>query len=152
MERRDVGAVLAMMMALNRAGHAIDPRYQVRADAEATLRDVINHEWLGVFRPFPAAFVAEVGGQLAGYIQGDLGRPHPILVEPPKAKIGNLWVQPQHRRKGLASALVAAYITAAKGAGIDCIEVGTLGTDERAVAFWRSVGFSDWRITLIRQG
>ena len=151
MERADVSAVLAMMMELNRVGHEIDPRYRVHDQVERMLRDLINQEWLGVFRPFPAAFVAEEEGVVVGYVQGDIGKPHPILVEPPKAKIGNLWVQPSHRRTGVASALVETYVAAAKAAGFEWIEVGTLGTDQRAVAFWRNAGFADWRLTLMRE-
>jgi ribosomal protein S18 acetylase RimI-like enzyme len=45
-------------------------------------------------------------------------------------------------------ALVAQARAHARAEGIDSIEVGTLALDERAVSFWRSMGFGDWRVTL----
>ena len=113
-------------------------------------RALINDQWLGRFLPFPACFVAELDGRLIGYVQGDISGPHPILDEPPKARIGNLWVEPEHRRKGIARDLVNTYVSAANAAGFPWVEVGTLTKDARAVAFWRALGFGDWRVSLLR--
>ena len=135
---------------LNRAGTAADARYVIRDGSRDAFRALIMEDWLGRFLPFPACFVAEADGEIVGYVQGDVCRQHPLLVEPPKCRIGNLWVQPEHRRLGVGRALVQTYVTAAKEAGFPWVEVGTLAKDARAVAFWQALGFGDWRVSLLR--
>ena len=151
MTREDVTAVLALWARLNDAGGASDERFVVRPDASADLRHIINDQWLGRFRPFPACYVCDHEGVVVGWVQGDICPPHPILDEPPKVRIGNLWVEPPYRRRGVGRTLVETFVQEAQQAGFPWVEVGTLGRDARAVAFWRALGFGDWRVTLLRE-
>jgi GNAT superfamily N-acetyltransferase len=57
-----------------------------------------------------------------------------------------------HRRAGIGRQLFHDIEQWAHTLGADNLEVGTLALDERAVAFWRSLGFEDWRVTLARGG
>lgn len=150
--RSDSGGLLEALMRLNETGTAADPRFRLRPDGRASLRAHLDEVWFGRFRPFPAAFVAEEDGALVGFVSGEPLPDHPLLDQPPSARIENLWVEPQARRRGLARALVAAFREAAAGAGLHRIEVQTLVRDARAVAFWRSVGFDDLRVLLVAEG
>jgi len=149
MVRADLDAVLQMMLQLNAAGTRSDPRYQLAEDALPSLRAHALERWFGIFHPFPVGFVADAGERLVGVVQGAVQPAHPVLEQPPTARIGSLWVDPEWRRQRLATRLVQTYVQSARDAGFPWVEVGTLARDERAVAFWRSAGFGDWRITLL---
>lgn len=151
MVRSDTSAVLDMLGRLNEAGTASDPRYRLTDDWREWMRAHINDRWLGVFQPFPCCFVAEADGGLVGYVQGDIGSPPAIIERPPTVRIGNMWVEPEWRRQGIAKRLVETYVGAAREAGFPWVEVGTLAKDARAVAFWRAMGFDDWRVSMLSE-
>ena len=149
MVRGDLAVVLDMIAALNATGSAADPRYALADDWRQGMRALILDRWFGTFHPFPPCMVAEVDGAVVGMVQGDIGRPPLIVERPPSVCIGNMWVEPEHRRQGIATALVRAYSAAARQAGFPWVEVHTLARDERAVGFWKAMGFGDWRVILL---
>ena len=160
-ERSDLEGILDLLGRLNANGSAADARYRLRGHSRALLRAQILDTWFGRFLPFPACWVlggdgageageaGEAGGaSLAGLISGEPMQVHPVLDQPPTARIDNLWIEPDHRRKGLARALVATFRGAAHEAGYPRIEVSTLARDAQALAFWREMGFEDLRVVL----
>jgi len=128
-------------------GETADPSY--RRAPEAT--DRMRHYMSSWFEDpsFTRCLVADSVG-LVGFIQGAPVAPLGILDLPPTARIGDLWVSPAHRRQGLGRKLVEAFVERATAAGFLRTEVGTLVRDERAVAFWRSLGFVDRNVILAR--
>jgi ribosomal protein S18 acetylase RimI-like enzyme len=146
--RSDLSWLVGALGRLNAAGTEADPRYVPRADTPLLLRAQIDEVWFGRFHRFPPCLVADEGGGLVGLVAGGGRPPHPILDEPPTAVISDLWVEPSHRRRGLARELVSAFRDHARAAGCTRLEVTTLARDTRAVAFWRALGFSDLRIVL----
>lgn len=60
-------------------------------------------------------------------------------AEPPRASIGWLLVAPAHRRRGVATALVARAAEHARSLGIDRISADTLSKWSAAAGFWRSI-------------
>lgn len=145
----DIEPYLDLVEKLNDQGSLADPRYEMDPDWRKRMRAWMLHEWFGTFQPFPCAWVAEVEGQIVGLVQGDVVRPHPMLVRPPTVRIGQMWVEEPFRRKGLATRLVKTYVAKARQAGFPWVEVGTLGKDARAVAFWKAQGFDDWRVQFL---
>ena len=79
-----------------------------------------------------------------------LAPPHPVLDSPPTAVITDAYVSPDHRRGGVGRALFDGVIAWATRRGVGQLEVGTLARDVRAVAFWRDLGFGEWRVNLAR--
>lgn len=71
-----------------------------------------------------------------------------MLELPPTLVITDAVVDAEHRRAGIGRALVDAVRRLADQQGFPALEVGTLTLDGRAVGFWRSMGFGDWRVTL----
>jgi ribosomal protein S18 acetylase RimI-like enzyme len=134
---------------LNEAGTAADPRFRFLPDVAAHLREHFGHAWFGRFQPFPGCWVAEVGGERVGMVSGEVVVTSQLLDRPPTARIDNLWVEPAHRRAGIARALVDAFRARAVRAGFGALQVSTLHRDERAVAFWRSVGLTEMYVVLI---
>jgi GNAT superfamily N-acetyltransferase len=108
------------------AGHA-DPRM------EAYLDGLHNP---GQARAPRIAFVAESDGQVAGYIAGHLTRRFKCQGE-----LQYLYVAPMHRRTGVASSLVGllARWFSSRRAHRVCVNAA----DDRAAAFYRSVGAED---------
>ncbi|HEV3480612.1 MAG TPA: GNAT family N-acetyltransferase [Gaiellaceae bacterium] len=102
-EPRDADAVLALMEGLTRPAVADDPQPQ---------REVfLAHLDDGDAR----VYVAEVDGQVAGAVS--------LWIQPrlnwttPQAWIPDLYVAPAFRRRGVARALLDAFVVAARGRG-----------------------------------
>lgn len=147
-ERRDLPRILDLWEQLMDNGHARDGRWTPSAEARGVMESWASDLWLPR-DPFPLGWVADDGGVVA-YLDGHPTFSSPVMSGPRTATIGNLWVDPAWRRRGVGRALVDAFVAAASEAGYPVIEVGTLTLDTRAVAFWRAMGFGDWRVTLRR--
>jgi GNAT superfamily N-acetyltransferase len=105
-------------------------------DFLAGLSEMLNREG-------SVAFVAEVDGQLAGFITGGLGTNQPDRLPERHATVGHLWVDQEFRRLGLGRRLFEAVSQWA--AGLDDIghfEMPVLAADASAEQFWKSIGFS----------
>ncbi len=143
----DGPGLLDLWLGLNADGQTADPRYQLRPDAEAYARRFIEEHWLGQEADRPT-WVATEGADLIGFIATRAAEEHPVLVSVPTLVITDMYVAPAHRRRGVGRALYGAASVYAAARSCRSLEVGTLALDERAVAFWRAVGFDDWRVTL----
>lgn len=89
------------------------------------------------------ALVAEIGGEIVGFISGSLESNQPDRLPERHATIGYLYVAEPYRREGIARRLfegVAAW--AAEHDGVSHFEMTVLAADESAAAFWRSIGFT----------
>ncbi|MCB9696396.1 MAG: GNAT family N-acetyltransferase [Alphaproteobacteria bacterium] len=151
-ERADLRAIVPLLEELDRDGTRADPRYRVRPEATARMAETLGELWFDRFLPFPPCLVAEVDGVVVGLVSALPAQAHPILDDEPTARIQQLYVRPDHRRRGLARALVQGMVRHASQAGYPRIEVSTLALDGRALAFWRASGFSDLRVVLARLG
>ena len=116
----DTGAVLALW-ARSRSASASTP------DDEASVSRVIAAE---------ALLVAELdGGEIAG-----------ALIATSDGWRGNMYrlaVAPEHRRSGIARALVAAGEASLRARGVRWITALVAREDAVAVAVWQSAGYAD---------
>lgn len=109
--------------------------------AEATART--DDEWRelgtrGATSERWATFVAEEGGALVGMATGSVSDDEGHLV----LHVMQMWVEPAHRRRGLARTLVDAVLTWGRDrAPIARLDV-VLGEDA-AIALYESLGFRD---------
>jgi GNAT superfamily N-acetyltransferase len=146
LERSDLAAVLAMWERLVENGRRADPRFVLRPDGREAMASLAGSSWL-VRRPWPGCLVAEAD-RLVGFITLYPTNPSPVIEAPPGVLIGDVWVEADWRGTGLGRRLVDEGIEAARRGGCERIEVGTLTRDGAALAFWKHLGFQDWRVTL----
>jgi GNAT superfamily N-acetyltransferase len=94
-------------------------------------------------RPTSIAFVAEAEGQVAGFITGAIEQNQPDRLPERHVTVGYLFVDPAHRRAGIARSLVDSVKGwAAKQDGVNHLEMVVLAQDRTAAEFWQSVGFA----------
>lgn len=140
----DIDDITALWFALNRTGNKADPRYRLSRTAGASMKETLGG-WASGGRP---TWVAEIEGGLVGVVSTKPAAAHPVLDLPKTLVVTDLYVNEANRRCGVGPRLFEAVQSYAVANGVAAVEVGTLALDRRAVAFWRSQGFEDWRVTL----
>lgn len=92
-------------------------------------------------------FIAEVEGEPAGLIFGETQPPWlPVSQIEHIGYIEALWVEPEHRRSGLARALVAHLEQAFKQDGVELMELNFHLDNPTAEPFWESLGYRSTRV------
>ena len=124
---RDAPALLALVAALNRDQGDPDDLL-----TEARLRDDI------IASATTIAMVAEAQGALVGYATA-----HPTYETGHAERglyVGDLYVDPAHRRRGIARALLAAVARAGHGDGARHLWLTAKAQNSAAHAFYRRLG------------
>ena len=140
----DKPQLIDLWLELSADGHSADARYSLRPHAAETASGFID----GWVRGDQPTWVAVVGGNVVGFIVTKRAAPHPVLNLPDTVVVTDAYVLDEYRRQGIGRQLFAAARDHALAEGVRALEVGTLTNDHRAVSFWRSMGFGDWRVTL----
>jgi GNAT superfamily N-acetyltransferase len=132
----DVGTILGLIKEL--------ATYERLADLAVATQDLLRQNLFGE-RRFAEALLAEEEGAAVGFalffhtFSTFLGRPGLYLED--------LFVQPEHRRKGLGRALLAELARVALARGCGRMEWAVLDWNHDAIAFYESLGavaMSDW--------
>ncbi|WP_347350620.1 GNAT family N-acetyltransferase [Intrasporangium sp.] len=76
----------------------------------------------------------DTGGRLVGIAR--------MAIHPGWAGIFGLWVRPEHRRRGVATAIVSAIGMAARDNNMPSLYAQVSGADAGAVAFWQEFDFT----------
>jgi GNAT superfamily N-acetyltransferase len=143
----DKPCLLDLWLRLSADGQAADPRYVLSPHA-AEIANVFVEGWATGSQP---TWVIEVSGEVVAFIVSKPAAAHPVLDVPASLVITDAYVLDEHRRLGLGRLLYETVRDFAVSEGFRTIEVGTLTKDHRAVSFWRSVGFDDWRVSLSQE-
>lgn len=103
----------------------------------------------------PTSFlVADMDGQLVGYVHAAVQRVTPIEILPaqePYVEIENIYVRPDFRNQNIGGALLEQLFDIARQQGIQRFVVGTRSTQTDAILrFYRSHGFTPWSIQFFR--
>jgi len=123
--RGDIDLLGALYFASYPSGIAGATTDEAREDSEAAFDGVYGELWVD------APFVAEYEGHLVGAIQ--IVRSAPWDDVPTGPFILELFVDPRHRRRGLARTLLAQSLNAIGAAGESCVALRPqLLTDDRA--------------------
>jgi GNAT superfamily N-acetyltransferase len=121
-------------------------RYE-RLEHEVVSTEELLRKHLFGPRPYAEALVSEDGGGVVGFAlffhtySTFLGRPGLYLED--------LFVAPEHRRKGLGRALIREVAHVALDRGCGRLEWSVLDSNAPAIAFYESLGatiMSEWRI------
>lgn len=96
----------------------------------------------GFSRPNARVFVAEHDGRVAGFISAAVEVNQPDRLPERHVTVGYLYVDPAHRRQGVARALLDAVREWARTIeGVVHLEMTVLEADSEAVGFWQAAGF-----------
>lgn len=113
---------------------AFDPLAEVTAEAnrrEEMVEDAEDQEWL---------FIA-LDGAHVGFLMLQTLYDEP-LVNQRTQEIRDLYVEPFHRRKGLAKAAVEALLVREREHGSSLVTADVLRDNAAALAFWEALGFA----------
>jgi len=83
------------------------------------------------------ALVAEVGGQLAGYMT------YRLSAETSTGTVSYNAVHPDYQRRGVATALITRVLDIFRQEGLHYARVSTLETDTRARGLYEKAGFTE---------
>jgi len=94
-------------------------------------------------RSTSAAFVAENGGKVVGFVSVSVEAGQPDRLPERHATIGYVYVDSAHRRGGVGRQLFEAVAGwASKQDGVSHMEMAVIAGDTEAAAFWQSIGFT----------
>ncbi|CAG0968547.1 phosphinothricin acetyltransferase [Phycisphaerales bacterium] len=150
----DVPAVLPMVAAICAHHEALDP------ERFAMLPDVVQRyeRWLPQRAADPRSIflVADSTGHstppaIVGFIVGSMERNIPIYRLDEFAYLHDLWVQPDFRRQGVATALLNEAIARFRAIGAKQIRLETALANEHARRVCETCGFRAATIDLIRE-
>ena len=122
----------------------LDSRFSPSEDA---LQRWMNDFPVWVARDSRRIYVADEDGAVRGFISAERWSPPPIYREVSEVYIDELYVHPDHRRRGLGRALVSEVTSWAREVGAHRVRAGTLAANSEGRAFWERVGASAFTVT-----
>lgn len=93
-------------------------------------------------------FVAEVDGEIVGYLAGGMIKPHSEQPVKRRSKLENTLVKETFRNQGIGKKLFNAFIKWSHAQGAERIIVTAYTGNVSAVRFYREVGFNDFATKL----
>tara|TARA_Y100000310_G_C20701281_1_gene830128 strand:- start:4192 stop:4659 length:468 start_codon:yes stop_codon:yes gene_type:complete len=94
------------------------------------------------------AFVAEVNGQVVGYLVGALLEPSPYRTIPKMAELENMYVLPNFRSQGVGTRLYNDFKAWAKEQGAGRLKVVASAGNQPGINFYQDHGFEAIDVTL----
>jgi GNAT superfamily N-acetyltransferase len=115
-----------------------------RAMSEALWDEIQRRYGFTAPNPFdPADFAGPAGGFWLARAGGDpIGSIALTPLEPPAAELDVMYVAPDHRRGGVAQALLAALEEHARAAGVAVLRLRAGEPQPEALRFYRAAGFT----------
>jgi diamine N-acetyltransferase len=100
-----------------------------------------------------ALFVAEQGARLVGYVClfGRVPPPDPDEIDQAHSYIADLYVQPDFRRQHVGERLLKEAEEHARRLGVHKIELEVLGDNREAIRFYRTHGYTDHILIMIKR-
>lgn len=115
--------------------------------------DVGFAEWLGVMRPalgrFACLAVAEDSGRLVGFVAGRVRAMPKHLGGGAAGWITEVWVEPAHRSRGVAAAMVGVSVDWFRGEGIRRIELQIVVGNDAARRLYARLGFAEELVQMV---
>ncbi len=93
-------------------------------------------------------YVAEDAGKIVGYLCGGLAENKEYRKVDNCAELEDMFVSDQYRSQGIGGKFVAEFIKWCKDNKFDIISVTASAGNEKAIDFYRRMGFKDYDLTL----
>ena len=140
-QSRDMAFVTELWRKLADEMYGLDERVAVRPEAE-----ILWAKWAGarLRDEHSCVLVAEVAGEVVGYLLSYIDEAQPIYVTRRHALISDLYVDPAHRRKGLGTKLVEKTFAFFREKEVDHVRVNVLKANAAAHAFWERHGAGEF--------
>jgi ribosomal protein S18 acetylase RimI-like enzyme len=119
---------------------AHDRAYKTSPDAEKTMRrflaDVANSG-------YSFLFVAVTEGRTVGFISGELRQGSPTFLPKTWASVDDVFVEPEHRNRGMGRALLRSVRAWAQERDADGISLQVAAANARGRKFYEELGFRE---------
>ena len=140
-QSRDMASITELWRRLADEMAELEERVAVRPEAE-----ILWAKWAGarLRDEYSCILVAEVEGEVVGYLLGYVDEAQPIYQRRRHALISDLYIDPDHRHEGLATKLVEEAFSFFRGKEIDHARVNVLKANAPARAFWEKRGAGDF--------
>ena len=94
-------------------------------------------------------WVAVVDGEVVGFLEG--GTKGSAAWRPVKAtEVRSIFVREQRRGRGIGRGLMLEFLRWSEKRGAQAVELGVFASNERGIAFYRSLGFAPTVVTMER--
>ena len=143
--RGDVDEIVKLWVELAEEHRRLDNRYRPNQQAAERYRMFMLE---GLYQPDRVVFVAGDSEKIAGFINGRVTGPSAIFNERLEGVIQDLYVHPPFRRKKLGSRLLEELLKEFKEMRVTNVLLDVSSLNRGAQMFWRSRGFTDFRLTL----
>ena len=117
-----------------------DPVYATAPGAEKTMRrflaDLARNGYAFVF-------VATVGDRMVGFVSGELREGSPTFLPKTWASVDDVFVDPDHRNRGIGRALIASVEGWARQKGANGVSLQVAAANGRGRKFYEDLGFRE---------
>lgn len=138
-EPRDEAAIARLWTMLTEQHIALDPRLPGATDGAAAryARRLVERR----SDPATMALVAEVEGEVVGYVLGAVIDLHPDLFQHVDAGfVADIFVDPAYRRRGLGRELIATLNEWFRRQGVRQVEWQVAARNPEGIRFWEAIG------------
>lgn len=155
-KREDLPRVAPLWRRLVEFEASLSPRFAVKSDAEKL--------WVGELEADKEAARAEVflveeveavtpsgvGPRIVGFMHVRATRGAPFHSEDRLGFVDGVWIEPDHRKRGLSKRLLAEVEAWCRQRRLTLIEAGVVTANKDAVAAWEKLGFRMTSATMTR--
>ena len=138
---RDMAFIIEMWRLLSEERAKSDERYALRPDAE-----IIWAKWSGqrLRDQSSVILVAETDEDCVGYLVGYVDESQPIFKQRRHGYLSDVYVSPDHRRKGVAGDLIREAEDFFKSQDVAHVRLNVLAKNTTSRAFCEKLGFGDF--------
>ena len=150
--RNDVKHVLSLNRKLNEYKEKLNGYYLPKTTSEKVVSNYLAHALnFVVTSENEVLFVAEENGRIIGYIAGSIEDRAPIYKVEKRGDILMAFVLDEHRDQGIGRELTERIIKWFKEKGIEYVELSVDYRNELGYHVWKSLGFENFRVRMIRR-
>lgn len=124
------------------AQEARNERWELADDAEEAM---VSNFQNGVRQDDVFVYLAEIDDEVIGYLLFEVRDTPPIFTRERDCALDQLYVEPEHRGKGIAQKLLDRAVRIGKERGAETIVLTIDAANEGAIEFFEDLGYDIWR-------